>query len=513
MIFKDSVLINELVEKLSKATTPEEKIELIDKYGDLEWSKLENDPEKILQDVKDTVEYVVKSIISRELRTVRSGSETLQYSSVKDGYLVFDADALIEDALGLVDEHRDFFNGEKDDEIDEIIRNAVNGLDLSVRFYKLRTSSQVADGTITKTPSVIWNPTLERYEFSLSFVEGYPEDKSAYLLYPIDDMETLQRQFDEQTGGLESLQFVREDGKSRLFFRGGSRDVGNVELREIKTNTVVADIDLPFLKYIYSIIAHNFLQTKTVKKSYSVYLPEIINARRLAPEERKGSSGHLNQSDVNFMIDKIMEFHNIVGVCPSTRRQPSLYPVLTFQGYDADKNVIEFSSPYFAFVVQNILKDALIRDEKGNRIYDASGNVKRLPNHSFLVHPDIMSEKNKVAVENVFIIVSGIERAGGRQYHINARTLINQNPQFSEMLENTQNKRRAISRTFKKTYELLRDKTDLTKEYISIQLPDPDDPKMIPTESKLDSFVITIKHNGKKSSKKPTKKTKSGQKS
>lgn len=56
------------------------------------------------------------------------------------------------------------------------------------------------------------------------------------------------------------------------------------------------------------------------------------------------------------------------------------------------------------------------------------------------------TERNKVAVENVFIIVQLIEQAGDNIPRIKASTLIERNPQLQERLENSTNKRQQAQR-------------------------------------------------------------------
>lgn len=162
MIIKDSTRFVEMV-KEAKATTPEEKITLLEKflaqYSFEEWSKLGNDPEKILNDVRETTEIFCDQIIARELRIIRSGETGLRYSSVEDGSLVFDEDEIFKDALGLVDEHRIFFNHEKDDEIDEIIRKTVEESVLTFRIETDQDEEEVF--FLARYPSVFIS-TIDR---------------------------------------------------------------------------------------------------------------------------------------------------------------------------------------------------------------------------------------------------------------------------------------------------------------------------------------------------------------
>lgn len=145
MIIKDSTRFIEMI-KEANATTPEEKIAILEKflarYSFEEWSKLGNDPEKILNDVRETTEIFCDQITARELRSVRSGHPFLEYSTIEDdNMLIFDEGKIFKDARSLVDEHRIFFNHEKDDEIDEIIRETIGKSVLTFRIEDSETDS------------------------------------------------------------------------------------------------------------------------------------------------------------------------------------------------------------------------------------------------------------------------------------------------------------------------------------------------------------------------------------
>ena len=117
--------------------------------------------------------------------------------------------------------------------------------------------------------------------------------------------------------------------------------------------------------------------------------------------------------------------------------------------------------------------------------------------NSYLVNADIAKERNKVAVENVFIIVALIEQAGNNIPKIKASTIVERNVQLQERLQANAKPNRLLSTTFKKTWELLRNKTTLGQSYCNIQLPDPKDPANIPTMSTLETTVFKFQHDGK----------------
>lgn len=96
------------------------------------------------------------------------------------------------------------------------------------------------------------------------------------------------------------------------------------------------------------------------------------------------------------------------------------------------------------------------------------------------------------------IIVTLIEQAGDNVPRIKASTIIERNPQFQLRLEAAKNTTQLLQRVFKKTWELLRTETDLAAVYKDIQLPDPNNPAVIPTPKTVDTLVFSFPHNGKK---------------
>lgn len=110
----------------------------------------------------------------------------------------------------------------------------------------------------------------------------------------------------------------------------------------------------------------------------------------------------------------------------------------------------------------------------------------------------IAKEKNKKAVEIVFIVVALIEQAGNTIPHIRAKTIVERNTLLHKSLagQTSGNKSTLLKRAFSKAWQLLREKTYLAEAYKNIQLPDPKDATAIPTASALD-MVFTFPHDGK----------------
>ena len=114
------------------------------------------------------------------------------------------------------------------------------------------------------------------------------------------------------------------------------------------------------------------------------------------------------------------------------------------------------------------------------------------------VKTSIASERNEAAVTNVFIIVQLIEQAGNNISHIRARTIVERNELLKLRLQNSSNPAQLLRRTFKKTWQLLREQTFLLEVYEDIKLPDPNDISNIPTPGNLKNLIFRFPHNGKR---------------
>jgi len=336
--------------------------------------------------------------------------------------------------------------------------------------YRTRKNALKA-GAYSKIPTSLAIPTLQPYQFGMSLYKN----GSAYL-QPL-----------KTTDGLKF--------KSGKIYFADMKLISEVELQNMRTKEGIQDIDLPTLRIFYSIILTAFEETKRSKLNdvITMYVPDLA--------EYLGLHRNLSKREINIVIEKAQSFHNIVGVLHEMRNgkpTQSLYPVLNFEGYNDKNNTIAFSSPYMNYLIRTIYNLSLRTDKAGKPKLKKSGDPLTLPSHSYLVDSSIAKERNKAAAENVIIIVTLIEQAGDNIPRIKASTLIERNVQLAERLEEAANPRTLLTRTFKKTWELLRTKTRLEEVYKDIQLPDPDDPAFMPTMKTLDSTVFTFPHKGKK---------------
>lgn len=339
---------------------------------------------------------------------------------------------------------------------------------------KYRTRAMAKEqGAITEAPTSLAIPTLSKYQYSMSLYQ----DGGAYL---------------QPLSSTDGLKF--KNGK--MYFDGARmREVSEVELQNMKTKEGIDDIDLPILRTFYSIILTQFEASgyKALQDVLTMSIPTLA--------EFIGLQSNLNKKDIGRVIEKTQSYHNIVGVVHGTRNSKpvqSLYPVLNFEGYDDKTNTISFSSPYMNYVIKTVYNLSLRKSKDGKVKLKKSGEPLRLASHSYMIDSSIAKERNKAAVENVVILVTLIEQAGDNIPRIKASTLVERNVQLAERLEAAKNPRALLDRTFKKTWELLKTKTRLQETYKDIELPEPDDPRFMPTMKTLDKVVFTFPHKGKK---------------
>ena len=345
-----------------------------------------------------------------------------------------------------------------------------------------RTKAKSGIDPNVNIPDKIATPTYRPYQYAVTLFEG----SNAYLQPNINT---------------SNLKF--QDG--RLFFEdptGIMRKVSEIELiTNFKTKEPVTELTgLPFLKVYYSIILKHYMEAiknnQPITEMVKLYMPDL--AESLGYRRSK-----LNQDVIDTIIGKMLSFHNTIGVMNVTRGDKvykNYYPLFLVIKYEGDTNTVTLFSPYIYKIIENIYKEAVKINPKTHLPQlDEKGNTISLPAHSYLIKSTIASETNIAAIENIFIIVPIIEQAGNQIANIKASTIIERNPVFKYQINDcdTKHRTRLVQRIFKKTWELLRTETTLTEVYKNIQLPDPNDPKNIPTLKSLD-MVFKFPHEGKK---------------
>lgn len=426
------------------------------------------------KEIKDHVEQIIKDLDF--IDETKETFKVLKFVSDKvlnDTRIPKDKKAFVSARIVQMYAHEENTEGEK---LDDFIKRYEGYLAKAMDFYGIEKSyrTKAKAGNLDEIPTSLAFPTMAKYQYSI----GLHNEGDAYI---------------QPLTSTDGLSF--DDGK--MFFADNRiKQVSEVELQNMKTKEGIDTIDLPLLRTFYSIIFNAFQKTnyQQLKPVITLYVPELAKYLGL----RKSG---LNREDITGIIIKTQAFHNIVGIQHGTRNgKPvqSIYPVLNFEGYNEDKNTISISSPYFNNLIMTLYNLAVKKDKDGKPKIKRNGSPAfAIPMNSYLVNADIAKERNKVAVENVFIIVALIEQAGNNIPKIKASTIVERNVQLQERLQDNVKPNRLLSTTFKKTWELLRTKTTLGQSYYNIQLPDPKDPANIPTMSTLETTVFKFQHDGK----------------
>lgn len=301
--------------------------------------------------------------------------------------------------------------------------------------------------------------------------------------------------------GINTSKLKLKEGK--LFFEDENskvlRELTEVELKNCKTWEPITEVTgLPFLRAYYSILLGTYQETlrqgKPLHENIRIYVPDLL--------EYLGLQRNAHKETIDKIINQMLSFNNVIGVMNYIRNgkpRQSYYAIFLFGKYEEESNTITVWSPYLIKVVETILKEAIKIDSKTKLPkLDKNGKTIPLATHSFLIKSSIYGERNLAAVENVIIIIQVIEQAGNFTPNIKASTIIERNPIFKYRLDEqtSNNKSVLLKRVFKRTWELLREQTHLSEVYKNIQLPDPNDPKNIPTIKTL-NMVFTFPHEGK----------------
>ena len=329
-------------------------------------------------------------------------------------------------------------------------------------------------GEVDEIPSQVPAITNKSYQNAITL----NMDNKAYL-QPISSTDNL----------------VYENGQ--LLFEGFPATAAT--LKRYYTSDGIENFDLPLLRVFYAIILNRFAKTwqedQSVEAVVTLYYPDL--AKML------GKSLNINQENVNACINSILSFQTIMGIIDKGKKGNDILPVLVYMGNDVEKNTISFASPYMVRVIRDIYNASIRRNKTGLPMLKKNGQPQMLPSYSYMIKSSIAKEKNKKAVEIVFIVVALIEQCGNNEPHIKASTIIERNQLLQQAIEQCKtpgNINNILTRAFSKAWELLSTQTTLSEHYKDIQLPNTKSKDFkaiwIPTSTSLDK-VFTFKHNGK----------------
>lgn len=340
---------------------------------------------------------------------------------------------------------------------------------------KMNYRKKPDDGTILNPPDKQATITMKPFTTAISF----DHEGDAYLA-PLNAML------------VDKLKFKND----KLYFEGQLQELSEADIQNIMTKDYLNNIDLSFLRAIYSVILKEYERINYKKKIINIvlYVPDLLRCL--------GKKGNKSQEQINALIKDINQYKNVVGVIKKkngNKVYKNYYSLLNFNYYEQEDNTISLNAPYLEYIVKYLYELSIRKDKNGKPLLAKSGKALTKPTHSYLIKSEIAKERNHTAIENVNIIVTLIEQAGNGTPHISYQTLLERNQLLQQRLKESlpKNRQRILDSTFKKTWELLHTKTLLKDTYLEISLPDPKALASYPKLKELDETVFKFAHKGK----------------
>lgn len=254
----------------------------------------------------------------------------------------------------------------------------------------------------------------------------------------------------------------------------------------------IKEIDLPLLVQFYTAAVKSAQSSDDY--TITVYQPQFFKEMGIDTHGSKSAD----------IMKKIAVFQNLWGYLGAYN---SLGQVFALIYIDGQKQTMTFAVPYMKKIIQ--ILDAKNHIERQTKKKELISYTK--PYHNMLCHSTLASERNKAAVELVYLLTSGLLARGyipdGETYHkkkaSNAdiitydqtfRALINNAPLLKAKIDNigsVTNKNKALKNAFLKAYELIDTQTDAPLFFCDLQYN-----KDIPKITTLDR-VITFTHTGR----------------
>lgn len=346
-----------------------------------------------------------------------------------------------------------------------------------------RTRSKA--GEVVDVPEQLALFSSKPYKFALTYYSKY-QGQNAYLLLLKDAKELKPAKNGTLT--VKGLPITSEEIKKR-------------------TEEEISKLDTGFLNVPLSIISNDFRKTGKARETYTVKVSELASKIR--------NASNIGNNTINSLVANFTQYENLVGVLQKGNKA-SYYRVMLFNGYNAEKDTIIFSSPFITEVLKQAYESSIRLDGKTkkpkkqlpNGLYDTKAYLSTAASLS------LKRERNKRAVRIVEIIIVLIEEAGRNAAQISAGKILEYMPDFAQELESTKldsNKNLKLKRAFKRAFEILNEEPDkvtgrtragLKEKYNNIQMPTVFD---LPTMATLDKVYI-FRHDGKvkEGSEKPT---------
>lgn len=342
------------------------------------------------------------------------------------------------------------------------------------------------------------NIEMQKLEFDAhKVIKDIPSEQANITYKDLSNAITLVDKGDAYLTPLQKETVGKMKFKNGCLCISGNPELADIEIQQLVTKEYINELNMSLLRMFYTVILNEFEKKGKVGSTIQFYVPDLFKALKIKANQSK--------EQIRIFIDGINQFKNLIGVIKthnSGKTYTSYYALLNFNSYDDTTNIISLNAPFLAYVVKEVYNRSKL-NSKGEQILDKNGKPERVPSHSYLIKSEIVKERNKSAVENVYIIVNTIEQAGGTTAHISAKTIVERNPLLIQQLEQNDitHKQRVLNRTFKKTFELLHTMTKLEEVYPDIVIPDANDKNNMPKWKDLGSYVYEFPH-GKKTTKK-----------
>lgn len=266
--------------------------------------------------------------------------------------------------------------------------------------------------------------------------------------------------------------------------------------------TDIQDLDFPLLKQIYTAAVKSNIRHDAF--TITVSLPKFFH--EMGIEMSKG-----NAPDI---MTKLHSFENCVGIMPGMQTISKLFSIIDL---DIKNQTMTFAVPYIMRLLETLdEKNHIEKKTKQGELIDY-----RKPYHNTLVHSSIAKERNKTAVELVYLITNGLLQRGiipdsqtyakkdaiteypkRITYSVQFKTLINDTMLLRGRIQSYQgiaDQNKALRRAFEKAYQLLETKTDAREWFINLKYN-----AIIPTMTSLDD-KLEFTYEGKNGDYKPKK--------
>lgn len=262
----------------------------------------------------------------------------------------------------------------------------------------------------------------------------------------------------------------------------------------------IQELDFPLLTQVYTAAVKANIRHDAY--TITVSLPQFF--REMGIDVNAG-----NASDA---LSKLHSFESCVGIMPGSQTISKLFSIIDL---DMKRQTMTFAVPYI-MRLYDVLgeKNHIERKTRQGELIDY-----KQPYHNTLVHSSIAKERNKTAVELVYLITTGLLQRGYTPdiqtyrkkdaktqypervtYSIKFRTLINDAPLLRGRIQSynsVTDKNKALRRAFEKAYQLLKKNTDAGKWFVNLEYG-----CVVPTMSTLDDELI-FTHEGRNGDYKP----------